>query len=68
MDKTVVNIDVPNPFKERVRDIFEADPKIVDLYRLNPNFYEFGLHFAEMKHRDSDVVRELLIKVCLVHK
>lgn len=63
-----MKVDVPTPFKEKARDMFEADPKIVDLYRLNPNFYEFGLVYSRLNHTDGEMIRELLSKVmlCLV--
>ncbi|KAK6624561.1 hypothetical protein RUM44_011420 [Polyplax serrata] len=58
-----VSVEVPNSFKEKARDVFEADPRIVDLNRLNPHFYEFGLIFTRLNQRDGEIVRELLVKV-----
>lgn len=60
-----VSVEVPNSFKEKARDVFEADPRIVDLNRLNPHFYEFGLIFTRLNQRDGEIVRELLVKVCI---
>jgi len=58
----IVQIQKPPIFNDRSRDIFEADPKVINLYRLNPHFYEFGRHLARICPRE-DVIRPLLIKV-----
>lgn len=62
----IVNLDIPKVYKEKTRDIFEADAKVINLFRVNPHFYEFGNYLSSINHRESDLIQSVIIQVLKV--
>lgn len=41
--RQIVDVELPKAYREGQRDILSADAKVVDLYKLGPFYYSFGV-------------------------
>ncbi|KAL0968249.1 hypothetical protein UPYG_G00264300 [Umbra pygmaea] len=48
--RRVVSVELPKVYKEGWRTVFNADPTVVDLYKMGPYYYGLG---SQMLHFDS---------------
>lgn len=61
-NRGIVSIDLPNVYKQGYRDILNADAGVVDLHKLGPFFYEFGVHLLEFPHPDVHEVGQVMVE------
>lgn len=57
-----LKMDIPKIYKEKTRDVFEADAKVINLFRVNPHYYEFGNYVSRLNHRESKLILEIIIQ------
>uniref|UniRef100_A0A2C9K320 DNA replication complex GINS protein PSF3 n=1 Tax=Biomphalaria glabrata TaxID=6526 RepID=A0A2C9K320_BIOGL len=60
--RSIINIDTPKNYKEVYRQIFTADPNVVDLHKLGPYFYLFGGKLISLHLPDNDDIASVLLK------
>ncbi|EEB17677.1 DNA replication complex GINS protein PSF1, putative [Pediculus humanus corporis] len=58
-----LKVEVPEMFKQHNIDAYEADPRIIDLYRINPYFFEYGMIYSQIPHKFGTKIREILQKM-----
>ncbi|XP_034245609.1 DNA replication complex GINS protein PSF3 isoform X2 [Thrips palmi] len=58
----IADVGLPKIFKESYRDILKADPVVVDLHKLAPYFYEFGMSLCMLNHRESPEIVNVLVE------
>ena len=51
--RNYVTADLPKFYKEVYREIMSADPDVVDLQKMGPNYYEFGRHLIKLSEREG---------------
>eukprot|EP00105_Crassostrea_gigas_P019851 XP_011438477.1 PREDICTED: DNA replication complex GINS protein PSF3 [Crassostrea gigas] len=57
----IVSVDLPKQYKEGYREIFSADPTMVDLHKLGPYFYNYGSQLLQFELPETpDVAKSLL--------
>ncbi|XP_022345685.1 DNA replication complex GINS protein PSF3-like [Crassostrea virginica] len=57
----IVSVDMPKQYKEGYREIFTADPTVVDLHKLGPYFYTYGGQLLRFDLPETaDVAKSLL--------
>ncbi|XP_061197042.1 DNA replication complex GINS protein PSF3-like [Saccostrea echinata] len=57
----IVSVDLPKQYKEGYREIFTADPTVVDLHKLGPYFYNYGSQLLKFELPETpDVAKSLL--------
>ncbi|XP_064467012.1 DNA replication complex GINS protein PSF3-like [Ornithodoros turicata] len=62
LNRHVIAVEVPKVYRETYREILSADAAAVDLYRLQPHFYNFGLHIQNLPVLDADDISQALIQ------
>ncbi|XP_005111072.1 DNA replication complex GINS protein PSF3 isoform X1 [Aplysia californica] len=60
--RNIVTVDTPKTYKEGYRNIFTADPNVVDLHRLGPFFYLFGGKLLTLQLPDAEEIADVLLK------
>ncbi|KAK7113842.1 hypothetical protein V1264_000006 [Littorina saxatilis] len=66
----IVSVELPRAYRENYRQVFKADPNVVDLHKLGPYFYGFGSHLLSFNHPQASDVANSLVRVgtlCLRH-
>lgn len=59
--RNIVSVELPKSYKDTQRDILSADANVVDLYKLGPYYYCFGLKLLYFEHLErGDLSRSLL--------
>jgi GINS complex subunit 3 len=61
--RQIVTVELPKAYRENYRQVFKADPNVVDLHKLGPYFYNFGSHLLAFQHPDSASVAVSMLKV-----
>ena len=51
-----INVDTPKGYNEAYRELLNADPTVVDLHKLGPNFYKFGEKLILMELDDNSEI------------
>ena len=59
----IVSVELPRTYREGYRQVFKADPNVVDLHKLGPYFYGFGSHLLSFQHPESADVANTLVHV-----
>ena len=59
----IVSVELPRTYREGYRQVFKADPNVVDLHKLGPYFYGFGSHLLSFQHPESADVANTLVQV-----
>lgn len=60
----IVSVDLPKQYKEGYREIFTADPTMVDLHKLGPYFYNYGSQLLQFELPETPDVAKSLLQVC----
>lgn len=60
----IVSVDLPKQYKEGYREIFSADPTMVDLHKLGPYFYNYGSQLLQFELPETPDVAKSLLQVC----
>ncbi|XP_023349041.1 DNA replication complex GINS protein PSF3 [Eurytemora carolleeae] len=55
-----LNMYLPRSYKEIYREILLADANVVDLHKLGPYFYEFGLYLIKHSVEEGDLIGETI--------
>jgi GINS complex subunit 3 len=58
--KKYLTMFLPRSYKEIYREILLADANVVDLHKLGPHFYEFGLYLMNHSAEEGDLIGEVL--------
>lgn len=58
-----VSIDIPKEYKRVYHEILEADPCVVDLRKLGPFYYDFGILLVQLEHLLSQDIAKILLFV-----
>ena len=61
----VVSIELPKIYNDSYRQIFKADANVLDLHKMGPHFYKFGVKLLHFEHADSGFVARSLLEVFL---
>nr|XP_037283279.1 DNA replication complex GINS protein PSF3-like [Rhipicephalus microplus] len=62
LSRRIVSAEVPKVYRETYREILGADAVAVDLYRLQPQYYKFGLLIQRLPVSDVEYVNNSLIE------
>lgn len=62
LSRRIVSAEVPKVYRETYREILSADAVAVDLYRLQPQYYKFGLLIQRLHLSDVEYVNNSLIE------
>ena len=55
-----MTMQLPKFYKESYREILLADPNIVNLHKLGPNYFEFGQHLMKHSPQEGDLIGDSL--------
>ncbi|XP_038069402.1 DNA replication complex GINS protein PSF3-like [Patiria miniata] len=59
--RKIVSVELPKSYRAGYREIFTADPNVVDLHKMGPYFYSFGTKLLCFESTESDdIARSLL--------
>ena len=61
--RLIASVELPQIYNESFRQIFKADPNVLDLHRLGPYFYNFGFKMLHFQHVDSGIVARTLLEI-----
>ena len=61
--RKIVSVDMPKAFKEGYRQILRADANVVDLHKLGPYFYKFGVKLLHFDNDDNPQIAKCLQEV-----
>ncbi|XP_054710678.1 DNA replication complex GINS protein PSF3-like [Uloborus diversus] len=56
----IITTEVPKVYREAYREILNADATVVDLNKMGPYFYHFGLYLLRFSHHDSEEICRML--------
>jgi len=62
VNNTPISVQTPKHYNEGYRNIYTADPNVVDLHRLGPFFYLFGGKLLSLHLPDGEEIAEILLK------
>ncbi|GIY88987.1 DNA replication complex GINS protein PSF3 [Caerostris darwini] len=58
--RRIISMDIPRVYREAYREILNADASVVDLHKMGPYFYHFGLYLLRFAHQDSEDISRIL--------
>lgn len=61
--RQIVSVELPKLYNESYRQIFKADAGVLDLHKMGPSFYRFGMKLLHFQHMDSGIVARTLLEV-----
>ena len=61
--RQIVSVELPKLYDESYRQIFKADAGVLDLHKMGPFFYRFGMKLLHFQHMDSGIVARTLLEV-----
>jgi GINS complex subunit 3 len=61
----IISVELPKQYKEGYREIFSADPTVVDLHKLGPYFYNYGNQLLRFELPETPDVAKSLLQVCV---
>lgn len=64
--RKIVSVELPKPYREAYRQIFEADAMVVDLHKLGPYFYSVGCKVLEFGNAENPRIAETMMMVCIL--
>lgn len=56
----IISVDMPKIYREAYREILNADANVVDLHKMGPYFYQFGLHLLGFQHPEAEDISRML--------
>ncbi|KFM61684.1 DNA replication complex GINS protein PSF3, partial [Stegodyphus mimosarum] len=59
-NRHIIAVEVPRVYREAYREILNADASVVDLHKMGPYFYHFGLYLLRFSHHDSEDICKIL--------
>lgn len=59
-NRRIVSLELPKNYRKLYREILEADANVVDLHKLGPYFYHFGLYLLRFHFADVEEVSTML--------
>ena len=62
----IASVQLPKVYTESYREILKADACVVNLYKFNVNFFEFGCYVKKFDQKDD--VSEIMIEVIFKFK
>ena len=63
--RKIVSVEIPKVYGENYRQIFKADANVLDLHKMGPYFYKFGVKLLHFEHVDAGVIARSLLQVCV---
>ena len=61
--RKIVSVEMPKVYNEAYRQIYKADPNALDLHKIGPFFYQFGVRLLHFEHFDAGVLSRSLSQV-----
>ncbi|KAG8190256.1 hypothetical protein JTE90_001340 [Oedothorax gibbosus] len=58
--RRIISTEVPRVYREAYRHILNADASVVNLNKMGPYFYHFGLYLLRFTHHDSEDIGRML--------
>ena len=58
----IINMELPRGYTEAYREVLDADPTVVNLQKLGPNFYQTGRHLCRIYPDESKQIAESLVR------
>ncbi|KAH3714638.1 DNA replication complex GINS protein PSF3-like [Dreissena polymorpha] len=58
----MVSVEMPKQYREAYREILTADASVVDLHKLGPYYFSFGIHMLKFELPESPDVAKILVK------
>ena len=65
--RRIVSVEFPKVYCETYRQIYKADPNALDLHKMGPYFYKFGVKLLHLEHYDAGSVAGSISQVCIFH-
>ena len=59
----IASVELPKIYNESYREIYKADALVLDLHKLGPFFYRFGMKLLHFQHDDSGLVARSILQV-----
>ena len=63
--RKIVSVEFPKVYSETYRQIYKADANTLDLHKMGPYFYKFGVKLLHMEHYDAGLVASSISQVKL---
>ncbi|XP_022082368.1 DNA replication complex GINS protein PSF3-like [Acanthaster planci] len=60
--RKIVSVELPKAYRVGYREIFTADPNVVDLHKTGPYFYSFGTKLLCFESNESDDISRSLLQ------
>ena len=62
-NRRIISVEIPKVYREAYREILNADANEVNLHKMGPYFYHFGLYLLRFSHQESDDICRILNQV-----
>lgn len=59
-----LQVQVPHMYQESYRSALDAGPEGVDLRKLSPYYFDFGLMVLRLEMAEAALIRQSLVQVC----
>lgn len=59
-NRRIISVEIPKVYREAYREILNASANEVNLHKMGPYFYHFGLYLLRFYHQDSDDICRVL--------
>ncbi|XP_035680573.1 DNA replication complex GINS protein PSF3-like [Branchiostoma floridae] len=60
--RRIVTVEMPKPYREGYRQILSADANVVDLHKLGPYYYAFGIYLQSFGQPDAGEISNTLLQ------
>lgn len=61
--RRIVSVELPKAYRESYREVMKADANVVNLYKLGPYYYNFGMKLQCFSFPEIDDVSKCLLSV-----
>lgn len=58
-----LRIESPKIYQEKAREIFKADAKVINLFRVNQYYYELGIYLCMLNVKDHEPIQNVITQV-----
>ena len=66
--RKIVSTEIPRVYNESYRQIYKADASALDLHKMGPYFYKFGVKLLHLEHYDAAQIAASISQVNLLYK
>ncbi|KAL0279646.1 UNVERIFIED_CONTAM: hypothetical protein PYX00_001152 [Menopon gallinae] len=58
-----LKVETPKVYQEKTREIFEADARVINLFRVNQYYYEFGMYLCMLNVKEYELIQNVITQV-----